>query len=116
VAVAVDIREDAAVEACKLLELVHKTPVIPVGLAGQFVDYAGADLTVVSLFSADKAKIAARWAYTVGTGMMVLRMQAKDHACREQLTSCFWSNRIQICGSVEHAESDLEFVSIVVKK
>jgi hypothetical protein len=116
VAVAVDIRQAAAIEACKLLELVHRTPVIPIGLAGQFVDYAGADLTVVSLFTADKVKTIARWAQTVRQGMLVLRIHADDQASREQLTSCFWSNRCQIAGSVAHAESDLEFLSIVVKK
>lgn len=116
-AVAVDVREAAAVEACNLLELVHNTPVTPVGRAGQFVDYAGADLTVVSLFTADKAKTVRRWVQTVGKGMMVLRIQdADDHECIELLNSCLWSNRCHIAGRAEHAESDLDFVSIMVQK
>ncbi len=115
-AVAVDIREEAAIEACKVLELVHNTPVIPLGLAGHLVDYAGADLTVVSLFSADKTKTIARWAKTVNGGMMVLRMEADDQACIEQLNLCFWSDRCHIAGRVAHAESDLEFVSMIVVK
>lgn len=89
----------------------------PVGLAGQFVDYADADLTVISLFTVDKAKTIRRWMQTVGKGMLVLRIQyAQEQECIELLNSCFWSDRCYIAGSVEHTGDDLEFVSIMVQK